>query len=96
MTLSSLAGHLDLAASTLSEALTRLERFGYISKRSGSERDKRHVGLTLTAKGSAAVRASSVLEPARLRTVLERLSPRDRKSVVTGLSTLARACRSES
>ncbi len=95
-TLSDLARHLDLAQSTLSEALTKLERYGYVSKRSGREIDRRQVGLTLTAKGVAAVRASSVLEAGRLGAVLTRLSPRERAKAVNGLALLAKACRRSS
>ena len=87
-----LARHLDLAASTVSEAVSRLEKLGFIRKadRSG---DRRRVGLLLTDRGADAVRGTSVLERARLRTVLSRLSVRDRAVVTRGLRLLARACR---
>lgn len=92
MTLSELAAHMDLSRSTLSEALTKLERFGFVAKAPHAARDRRHIGLTLTTKGVAAVRAGSVLENRRLRTVLTTLSRRELAAVIDGLETLARAC----
>ena len=87
-----LARHMDLAASTVSEAVSRLEQLGYVKKadRAG---DRRRVGLLLSERGADAVRGASVLEPARLRAVLSRLSLRDRATVTRGLRLLARACR---
>jgi DNA-binding MarR family transcriptional regulator len=93
VSLSALARHLDLSLSTLSEAISRLAAHGYVAKAAGGGRDRRRVGLTLTAKGWDAVRAGSVLEARRLRTVLARLNDRQRASVVAGLTRLARACR---
>ena len=89
--LTPLARHLGLAASTLSEAITRLERFGYVVKGAGGA-DRRHVGIVLTRKGADAVLASSVLERPRLRKVLRRLSRRDLSTAVEGLALLASAC----
>jgi MarR family transcriptional regulator, organic hydroperoxide resistance regulator len=91
--LTPLARHMGLAASTLSEAVTRLERFGYVMKGPADGRDRRHVGIVLTSKGFGAVLSSSALERPRLRTVLRRLSPRDLSAVVEGLTLLASACR---
>jgi MarR family transcriptional regulator, organic hydroperoxide resistance regulator len=92
LTLSELAGHMDLSRSTLSEALTRLQALGYVVKAAHASRDRRHVGLMLTKKGIAAVHAGSVLEARRLRAVLSTLSKADVAAVITGLETLARAC----
>jgi MarR family transcriptional regulator, organic hydroperoxide resistance regulator len=91
--LTPLARHLGLAASTLSEGITRLERFGYVAKGAADGGDRRHVGILLTKKGADAVLSSSVLERPRLRTVLNRLSARDRSTVLKGLYLLASACR---
>ena len=93
LTLSELAAHMDLSRSTLSEALTKLEAFGYVVKAPHAERDRRHIGLVLTRKGVAAVRASSVLDAKRLRAALTRLSAADQSAAVAGLELLARACR---
>jgi len=93
MTLSELASHMDLARSTLSEAVSKLEALGYAAKARRSDLDNRHIGILLTAKGVAAVKATSVLEASRLRTALARLSPSQVDSAISGLETLARACR---
>lgn len=92
--LTHLARHMDLAASTVSEAVTKLEALGYVQKAPERAGDRRRIGIVLTPKGTDAVRATSVLEPARLRAVLGRLSTRDLAAVTGGLRILARACRS--
>ena len=91
--LTELTDHMDLAASTLSEAVAKLETLGYLQKGQPSGGDRRRVSIVLTRKGVDAVRATSVLEPARLRSVLGRLSARDLAAVTSGLRVLARACR---
>ena len=93
MTLSLLARHMDLARSTLSEALTTLETLGYVAKSPGLSGDRRELGLVLTPSGVEAVRGSSVLESGRLRVVFGRLNARQRAAVVRGLDLLARASR---
>lgn len=92
MRLSALARHLDLAASTLSEAIADLVTFGYVEK-TAAEGDRRAIGLKLTPKGVAAVRATSVLEAARIAAVLRRMKPADRARAIDGLTALAEACR---
>jgi len=93
LTLTELASHMDLSRSTLSEALTRLEAFGYVVKAPARGRDRRHIGLLLAKKGVDAVRAASVLESRCLHTALSTLSRADRSVVIDGLELLARACR---
>lgn len=93
MTVTALARHLGLAASTLSEAITNLAALGYAEKTAVAPRDRRAVGLRLTDKGVAAVRETSVLEGARLAAVLRRLAPSDRRRAIEGLSIFADACR---
>jgi DNA-binding MarR family transcriptional regulator len=92
LTLSELAAHMDLSRSTLSEALTKLEGFGYVVKAPHAAHDRRHIGVVLTPKGVGAVRASSVLDARRLRAALARLSADDQSAAVAGLELLARAC----
>ena len=91
--LTSLASHMGLAVSTMSEAIGRLEAHGYVRKESRAPRDRRSVGLTLMPKGKEAVLATSVLEPSRLTAMLKRLSGPQRKDAVAGLLLLAGACR---
>lgn len=92
-TLSQLAAHMDLAKSTLSEALKKLEGLGHVRKTGRVNRHRREVGIVLTARGVSAVRASSVLDPERLQAALSRLTTRQRAAAIKGLVTLAEACR---
>ena len=87
-----LAKHLGLAASTLSAAVARLAALGYVVQHRDSK-DGRAVDLRLSAKGAAAMQASSVLESARVRKMLARLNASERKRALTGLAMLARAAR---
>lgn len=87
-----LAQHLGIAASTLSAAIKRLERLGYLTRRARS-RDRRHIELRLTTKGVNAMTQTSVLDPVRLAAVLEELSPAARRRAVAGLGLLAEAAR---
>lgn len=91
--LTSLASHMGLAVSTMSEAIGRLQTHGYVSKQIRTARDRRHVALTLTTKGKDAVLATAVLEPPRLAAMLKRLSVVQRRQAVAGLLLLASASR---
>jgi DNA-binding MarR family transcriptional regulator len=87
-----LARHLGLAASTLSAAISRLAGLGYVlQERDG--RDRRVIGLRLSRRGAAAMQASSVLEVPRVRRMLARLAPAERRRALDGLNLLARAAR---
>ena len=92
MTVSDLARHLGVGLSTVSEAAQRLERLGLVT-RGRSAPDRRAVALRLTPAGVAHMQTSSVLDPARVATVLARLTGRDRSAAVRGLELLARASR---
>ena len=87
-----LAQHLGVAASTLSAAITRLARHGYVIQERDS-RDARAIDLRLSSKGAAAMQASSVLESPRVKRMLARLTPAERKRALAGLALLARAAR---
>ena len=93
MTMTALARHMDLALSTVSEAVKALDAHGYVARCHPRADDRRHTGLTLTPKGVNAVRSGSVLEAARLRVVLGRLRPKEIEVVAAGLSLLSQACR---
>ena len=95
ISLTALKGHMRLAMSTLSEAIRRLEAHGYVTKNVHDGADRRRVGIALTAKGSAAVRATSVLEDKRLAKVLRRLTRDQRERAIAGLTLIAEACRAE-
>lgn len=89
---SELARHLGVARSTLSEALKRLVRLGFVSATSGMS--QRTMAVILTPQGVRAIRDTSVLETDRLRAALRTKSARDRAIIVAGMSRLAAACRS--
>ncbi|MEN3368805.1 MAG: hypothetical protein V7609_948 [Verrucomicrobiota bacterium] len=87
-----LAGHLSVAASTLSAAIARLSRLGYlVSKPSPS--DKRQRELRLTPRGAEALASTSVLDEKRVGQLLDQLNPKDRAEAVRGLQLLAQAAR---
>jgi len=87
-----LAAHLSVRGSTLSAAIHRLERLGYV-QRKRMPRDRRTVALTLTPHGAQAMAETSVLDSERVRAVLTRLDQSERKRALEGLELLARASR---
>jgi DNA-binding MarR family transcriptional regulator len=89
---SELARHMGVGLPTVSEALKRLERLGYV-ERARSTRDRRALSLKLTRRGAEALAGTSVLDHERLRAALERLTREERRSAVQGLELLARAAR---
>jgi DNA-binding MarR family transcriptional regulator len=89
---SSLARHLGVAASTLSAAIARLEKLGYLSSRP-AQKDKRQRELRLTERGAQAISATSVLNAARVAALLDQLSREEQKAALRGLALLARAAR---
>ena len=89
---SELARHLGVAASTMSAAVKRLVRLGYVEQERHPD-DARRVRLCLAKKGASAMRDTSVLDAGRVRRVLARLTPGDRRAALSGLALLARASR---
>jgi DNA-binding MarR family transcriptional regulator len=87
-----LARHLGVGTSTMSAAVKRLVRLGYIEQ-DWHPKDARRVRLSLSRQGVRAMRETSVLEAARVRRVLARLGPADRRAALRGLTLLARASR---
>jgi DNA-binding MarR family transcriptional regulator len=87
-----LAKHLGVAASTLSAAIARLARLGYVAHGKAAA-DGRAVDLRLTAKGAAAMQASSVLESARVAKMLGQLTAAERKRALDGIGLLAKGAR---
>ncbi len=85
-----LAKHLEVSPSTLSEALHGLVSLGYVSFKSNPD-DERRTEFKLTEKGVSAMKNSSVLDANKVRVLLDRLSPEDRKRAVGGLKILADA-----
>jgi DNA-binding MarR family transcriptional regulator len=93
-TLVDLARHMGVTPGTMSVAIDRLERKGYVVRlRDAADRRKVHVRLT-----SAGVRvrdASSVLDPARVEALVKRLSDADRARAIAGLALLATAAQAQ-
>lgn len=87
-----LASHLGVAPSTLSAAIARLAELGYLTNEPhGADRRKRE--LRLTARGAEAIASTSVLNADRVRTLLKKLKPAERKAALRGLALLARGAR---
>ena len=92
VTPAALAKHLRIGAPTLSAALKRLVRLGYVAQARDAQ-DARRLEVRLTAAGAQAMSESSVLEAARVQTLLKRLTPQERARALDGLALLARAAR---
>jgi DNA-binding MarR family transcriptional regulator len=89
-TLTDLAQHMGVTPGTMSVAVDRLVRGGYVS-RAADEADRRRVQLRLSEAGVRIKSASSVLDPALVRAMLAQLGDADRADALRGLSLLARA-----
>lgn len=87
-----LARHLSIARSTLSEALKKLTHAGFVQRVASVNGDGRLSGILLTARGLRAVRETSVLESDRLAAVLREATPSERVVITDGLTKLAEAC----
>lgn len=88
-----LARHLGLRASTVSEAVARLERLGYVARRAATQ-DRRRIELTLLPRGVEALKGASILDAGRVERLLAQLPAKKRKAAIAGLSLLAHAARS--
>ncbi len=92
LTPTDLAVHLGVNGSTLSAAVSKMEKLGYI-KRSAIPEDRRSFALTLTRQGAKAMAATSVLDHRRVAEVLGKLPARKRQQALEGLKLLADASR---
>ena len=81
---------MGVTAATMSLALDRLERKGYIVRLRDSA-DRRRVHVRLTSAGVRIREATSVLDPSRVEALLARMSHADRDAAVRGLGLLADA-----
>src|SRR4051812_34506665 len=89
-TVMDLARHMGVTPGTMSLAIDRLERKGYVVRLRDAT-DRRRVHVRLTSGGVRIRDASSVLDPARVDAVLARLTEDERGRAVHGLELLARA-----
>ncbi len=93
-TVNDLARHMGVTAATMSLALDRLERAGYVV-RTRDHVDRRRVNLRLTPDGARIRQASSVLDPPRVEAIVARLTSEEREAAVRGLALLADAAQKE-
>jgi MarR family transcriptional regulator, organic hydroperoxide resistance regulator len=89
-TVNDLARHMGVTAATMSLALDRLERKGYVA-RLRDNADRRRVHVRLTTAGVRIREATSVLDPPRVEELLSRLTAEEREAAVRGLALLADA-----
>jgi MarR family transcriptional regulator, organic hydroperoxide resistance regulator len=87
---STLAEHMGVTVSTISLALDRLARDGFV-RRVPDKADRRRVGVLLTKSGVRIRESSSVLDPDLVETLVGRLSNDERAQAVRGLALLANA-----
>lgn len=92
MSAGALAKHLSLRPSTVSEAIKRLEKLGYVTRRK-VDQDRRRQELFLTVRGAEAMKAGSVLDATRVALLLEQLPAAERGAAVRGLGLLAKGAR---
>ena len=91
---SQLAAHMGVTVSTMSIALDRLERQGYIG-RARAESDARVRHVRLTPAGERLRAAQQVLDSRLVRAMLLRLSPAERSNALRGLELLGAAAREQ-
>jgi DNA-binding MarR family transcriptional regulator len=85
-----LAAHMGVTASTMSLTVDRLQRAGYV-RRGRDALDGRRVLLRLTRHGVRIKEMQKVLDPQRVKLLLEALPPDDRAAALRGLGLLADA-----
>jgi len=85
-----LAEHMGVTPSTMSIAVERLARRGYVT-RVRDPRDGRRVHLRVSPAGLRVREAKSVVDPDRVRVLLECLPQGERAEGIRGLALLARA-----
>ena len=87
-----LASHLGIKSSTLSAYIARLSALGYLTSEPNKV-DGRRREIRLTERGAEAMSATSVLDAARVRELLKKLKPAERKQALLGLELLAKAAK---
>ena len=92
--LQALAAQMSVTAPTMSVAIGRLVREGYV-RRDRDSIDGRRLDLTLSPAGIRVRKATSSLDPRRVAALLGRLSAADRAAALRGLTALGDAARIE-
>ncbi len=85
--LSAVADHLDLSLPAMSRMVNGLVDRGYVLRRAGSD-DRRHVSLTLSAKGKAAMNGTRKAAEPQLAAELEKLTPQQRQAICDAMGAL--------
>jgi DNA-binding MarR family transcriptional regulator len=93
-TVMDLARHMGVTAATMSLAIDRLERKGYVVRLKDAK-DRRRVHVRLTSAGVRVREASSVLDPERVEALVARLADDERRRAIQGLALLARAAQEQ-
>jgi DNA-binding MarR family transcriptional regulator len=92
--LKDLARHMGVTPATMSVTVDRLVAEGYVLRRRDAG-DGRRVRLQLSAAVARMKEAEEVLEPGRVASLLQRLTPFDRARALDGLRLLAGAADAE-
>lgn len=79
------AARLDITLATLTVAINRLEKLGYV-RRERSERDRRQVLLSLTTDGRKAYRAHRLFHEKMIGAALEGLDDEQQKALAQALA----------
>ena len=90
ITLNDLARHMGVTPGTMSLAIDRLEKKGYVIRLRDTA-DRRRVHLRLTSAGVRVRQATTVLDPPRVEALLSRLTEEEREAALHGLRLLAGA-----
>jgi DNA-binding MarR family transcriptional regulator len=89
-TVNDLARHMGVTPATMSLAIDRLERQGFVA-RARDAADKRRVHVRLTSAGVRVRDSASVLDPPRVEALVATLSEQEREIALRGLTLLAEA-----
>jgi len=90
ITVNDLARHMGVTAATMSIAIDRLERQGYVA-RARDATDRRRVHVRLTSAGVRVRDSASVLDPPRVEALVAKLTEEERAIALRGLALLADA-----
>ena len=85
-----LARHMGVTPPTMSIAIDRLERKGYVA-RARDAADRRRVHVRLTSAGVRVRDSASVLDPPRVEALIAMLNEEERATALRGLALLADA-----
>jgi DNA-binding MarR family transcriptional regulator len=89
-TVNDLARHMGVTPATMSLAIDRLERQGYLV-RARDAADRRRVHVRLTSAGVRVRDSASVLDPPRVEALIATLTDEEREIALRGLVLLAEA-----